>query len=195
MLVNEPATTLPKPDATTDIDLAALHLQLTNTLATLDQLQASINSKPVKVDPVFQEFVDQAQYLTKEVSNTNQEVRAHILRNFVGTHYTKIQDDTGMTTYEPLIYTFKAGTGVNAPVKTVSTAVLTNNTNLVPCSLDVHYQYVIYKNKKYEIDTKICFNSTGLGYIESLVASTADGPDIDLSVGIPLNVANARQKV
>ena len=149
------------------------------------------HSKPPDVAPFFKQFVEQAQYLTKEVSDTNRRRRDSILYEFVSTHYTKTIDDAGTTIYTPRLYAFRSG--ANAPIKTVATAILTNNTNLVPCSIDVYYHNVRYEEKNYEIATKIRFDYTGMGRIESIVASTGTDQDIDLTGIIPLDDAIVRQ--
>lgn len=179
--VNENGTSV---DIITDeTKLATLRKQVAELEA---KIAPTITVNPVKVDETFVKFVEQLKYTTKEVSSASQEVSNNILTNFLLNHYKEVVNGE-FTTYVPKTYRIKTGNGDDS-VKVVASASLTNNTNLVPCSLDLNYKPV--SADTYDMDTKICFESTSSKYIDKLVASTSYEEDIGLGFAVDNSIAN-----
>ena len=123
-------------------------------------------SKDTPVDQAFKTFVTELNYTAKEISKTSQRVSTNILDAFLAANYNVDRTDKANSIYTPKMYDF----GIKgARVVSVARAALTNNTNLVPCTLELNYKPA---SATYEMDTKICFESTSSKYIDKLVAST-----------------------
>ena len=161
--------------ATKTKELETTREDLAKAQKDLKDLQETCNSD---VNPEFKTFVNEAQFITAEVSKTNEAVNNNIVSNFLNQHY--VRNDEGV--YEPKMVRFKIGNSI----KQIPSSSLSNNSNLTPCSLSLNYKPKTQEGSLYDIDTNICFDSKGVGFIDKLVASNGETV-IDLTPGIPID--------